>query len=56
MSLSALKDISRKSMKMIFVNVKSMIIKMKKVRRKKDDDTSSLGFETTAGGACAVPG
>ena len=31
-------------------------IKMKNVLRKKDDDTSSLGFETTAGGACAVPG
>ena len=31
-------------------------IKMKNVVIKKDDDTSSLGFETTAGGACAVPG
>ena len=31
----------------------SNIIKMKNVVIKKDDDTSSLGFETTAGGACA---
>ena len=43
MSFSALKDISK-------------IIKMKNGLRKKDDDMSSLGFETSAGGACAVPG
>ena len=57
MSFSALlKDISSKSMKMMFVNAKIEQYKDEECSKKKEADTSSLGSETTAGGACAVPG